>query len=122
MRGWVETIRYYKSLTHAWQWLRAHMDGGPGGLSDLLDLAALLPDDGPALRGGHQQIEGEGVLVPTVPGPVSALPLLSPLQCLAYQGVGLRQTLQCDTPPSETLRHLEYRVCGAVHCDDSLVL
>ena len=79
-------------LTHAWQWLRAHMDGGPGGLPDLLDLAALLPNDGPALGGGHQQVEGEGVVVPAVPGPVPPLPLLPALQCLAYESVGLQHT------------------------------
>ena len=66
MAGWVETIRYYKSLTHAWQWLRAHMDGGPRGLSDILDLAAFLPYDGPALGGGHQQVQGQTLRVSTV--------------------------------------------------------
>ena len=66
------------------------MDGGPGGLSDILDLAALLPYDGPALGGGHQQVQAEGVVIPAVPGPVPALPLLPALQCLAYEGVGLQ--------------------------------
>ena len=102
MPGWVETIRYYKSLTHAWQWLRAHMDGSTSGLSDLLDLAPFFPDDGPALRGWNQEVEGEGVIViPAVSGPVSScLSLLSALQCLADQGVGLQRQLSSHSPIS----------------------
>ena len=42
------------------------MDGGSGVLPDLLDLAALLPDDGPALGGGHQQVQGQALRVSTV--------------------------------------------------------
>ena len=69
------------------------MDGSTSRLSDLLDLAPFFPDDGPALGGGHQEVEGEGVTVlPAVAGPVSALPLLSPLQGLADESVCLAMT------------------------------
>ena len=69
------------------------MDGSTSGLSDLLDLAPLFPYDCPALRGRHKEVEGEGVIVlPAVPGPVSALSLLPSLQCLADESVGLPAT------------------------------
>ena len=42
------------------------MDGGSGVLPDLLDLAALLAYDGPALGGGHQQVQGQTLRVSTV--------------------------------------------------------
>ena len=42
------------------------MDGGSRVLPDLLDLAALLAYDGPALGGGHQQVQGQALRVSTV--------------------------------------------------------
>ena len=39
------------------------MDGGAGGLPDLLDLDALLPDDRPALTAGHEQVQVQVQLI-----------------------------------------------------------
>ena len=51
---------------HAWQGLGADVDGGASVLPDLLDLASLLADDGPALGGGHQQVQRQTLRVSAV--------------------------------------------------------
>ena len=64
------------------------MDGGARGLPDLLDLAACLANDGPALGGRDQEVQVE-VTIP-VPGSVAvAFTLLPALQRLADQSVSL---------------------------------
>ena len=64
------------------------MDGGARGLPDLLDLAACLANDGPALGGRDQQVQVE-VTIP-VSGPVAiTVTLLPALQRLADQSVSL---------------------------------
>ena len=61
-----------QGLCCAWKGLAGHVYGGPSGLPDLLDLAALLADDRPTLGGGHQQVQMEvQVVVNTVPVPGS---------------------------------------------------
>lgn len=40
--------------------LGGHLDGGPGDLTDLLDLGATLADERAALRGWHDQAKGDG--------------------------------------------------------------
>ena len=39
------------------------MDGGAGGLPDLLDLDSLLPDDRPTLTAGHEQVQVQVQLI-----------------------------------------------------------
>ena len=41
----------------AWEGVGGDMDGGAGGLPDLLDLDSLLPDDRPTLTAGHEQVQ-----------------------------------------------------------------
>ena len=108
----------------AWKGLGAHVDIGSGRVTDFLDLAALLADDGAALRGGHQQVEAElAVPLAAVPGPVSAaVPPLPTLQRLADEGVGLDRGLRVTAGDSMATTNLEYRVCRPVHRDDPLLL
>ena len=45
---------YWENLGDvAWEGVGGDMDGGAGGLPDLLDLDSLLPDDRPTLTAGH---------------------------------------------------------------------
>ena len=70
------------------------MDAGPRRLPDLLDLGALLADDGAALAARHQQVQVQvQVLLGVLPLPAAALPQvpqLPLLQDLADQGVRLQ--------------------------------
>ena len=82
------------------------MDGGARGLPDLLDLAARLANDGPALGGRDQQVQVE-VTIP-VPGPVAVtVTLLPALKRLADQGVSLDK-YRLRSHSRHKLPHLEY--------------
>ena len=48
------------SLSAVGQHLTGHLDTGSRHLPDLLDLAASLPDEAPALAGRHDKSEGDG--------------------------------------------------------------
>ena len=47
----------------AWEGVGGDMDGGAGGLPDLLDLDSLLPDDRPTLTAGHEQVQVQVQLI-----------------------------------------------------------
>ena len=64
------------------------MDGGSCSLSDLLDLAARLANDGAALGGRDQEIEVE-VTIPVSGSVAVAVAFLSALQGFADQSVSL---------------------------------
>ena len=72
----------------AWKGLATDVDGGSCSLSDLLNLAARLANDGAALGGRDQEVEVK-VTIP-VSGPVAvAVAFLPALQGFADQSVSL---------------------------------
>ena len=90
----------------------SHLNIGSADLPDLLDLAPALPDQAAALRGRHDQLQGEALL-----------PLLPPsallvLDLVADEGVGLDSGLY--PLPFSSQPHLEYRLSGARHSDHPL--
>ena len=58
----------------AWKGLSADMDACSSGVSDLLDLASLLANDGTTLRGGHQEVQCQ-IFISAVTGPISTISL-----------------------------------------------
>ena len=85
-----------KGVVPAWEWIGADMDAGASVLSDLLNLDTILANDCSALRGGHQQVQSQSFIVSTVSGPVSVSSLLTTLQGLADQSVGLEHSSLID--------------------------
>ena len=51
----------------AWEGVRGDVDGGAGGLPDLLDLHPLLPNDGATLAARHQQVQVQIQFLITIP-------------------------------------------------------
>ena len=114
------------------------MDGGAGGLPDLLDLDALLPDDRPTLAAGHEQVQVQVQLIIIISRSPSRFPkkwfLIVFMRCfsspvvpefplfkyLADQCVSLRQNILLI---KKYLRiyHLEHGVSWAINGDDPLL-